>query len=193
MSTPYHHGDLKASLIAATLEMVKEDQVHLVGFRELARQIGVSRTAPYRHFKDVEELLAEVAIQGFAKFIGELEKAVTQANNESIDRFVSLGVAYVNFAVENSAFYRLMFFHKFNRKEDFPQLKESAFKSFHILRTTIADCLEENTSALEIDRVTNLAWASVHGISTLAVNGHFQHIKDLRKFIHYSCEKLIAH
>ena len=103
MSKRYHHGDLRRALIEKTLELVQADQVHLVGFRELARQLAVSRSAPYRHFSNVEDLLAEVARQGFAAFIDVLEPVATLKGHTPEERFLELGVTYIHFALEHSA------------------------------------------------------------------------------------------
>ena len=109
MGKSYHHGDLRQALITATLDLIQEDQVHLIGFRELARRLDVSRTAPYRHFESVEQLLVVVVEEGFRKFIAALDKVSGDAALSGKQRIIALGVAYVEFALEHSAHYRLMF------------------------------------------------------------------------------------
>ncbi|MFW7378960.1 MAG: TetR/AcrR family transcriptional regulator [Oligoflexus sp.] len=192
MTKQYHHGDLRDALIAGTLEMIKHDEAHLIGFRELARRLDVSRAAPYRHFESVENLLAVVAEEGYRKFVAALEPV---AENESLskkERFLELGIAYINFALENSAHYRLMFDQRFFQKGRFKEVELLATKAFNLLKQTASACLTADASQEEKNQVANLAWASVHGISKLFIDGQWNHIQDRQKFIRYSCEKLIA-
>lgn len=191
MSETYHHGDLRTALIEETLEMVRADEVHLIGFRELARRLDVSRTAPYRHFESVEDLLAAVTEEGFQKFILSLEKVSKKKDLGARERFLELGIAYVTFAVNHSAFYRLMFDRKFYRENEYPQLAQLAAQAFGLLRQTVAACFDKDAPSREVDTIANLAWACVHGLSSLLTNGQMNHIKDQRRFIRFSCQKLL--
>lgn len=191
MSKSYHHGDLRAALLEATVEMIASDEAHLIGFRELARRLDVSRTAPYRHFESVDALLAVVAEEGYRKFIVLLEAVTINPELTNRERFMELGVAYINFAVDHPAHYRILFDQRFFEEGKFPEVQKSAAKAFGLLHKTSSSCLREGATAQAKGNVANLAWACVHGISSLLMNGQMKHVRDRQKFIRYSCEKLL--
>src|SRR5687767_8172023 len=87
----YHHGNLKEALLEAAVALVAERGTAGFTLREVARRAGVSHNAPYRHYKDREALLAEVARQGFEELGGALAKALAAAGADPIDRFRAIG------------------------------------------------------------------------------------------------------
>lgn len=192
MAKPYHHGDLKSALIEQTLEMVRSDEIHLIGIRELARRLGVSRSAPYRHFSSVKELKAAVVVDGFSEFISQLKAVAAKTHLSSKQRFLELGVTYVSFAIGNSAHYRLMFDHNFHQKDEFPQIAELEKRSFYFLRSTVAECLPPRVSKGEIERMATLARACVHGLSKLFIDGQLERIKNPIQYTSYACQKLLG-
>ena len=105
---PYHHGDLRRALIGAALDLVTEKQDWTFSLREVARRAGVSHNAPYSHFAEKQDLLAAVAAAGFEALRDRMRSAV--AGLEAADAaLIASGRAYVGFALENPARYRLMF------------------------------------------------------------------------------------
>jgi AcrR family transcriptional regulator len=192
MSKNYHHGDLREALIAETLDMLRKDEGALVGFRELARRLDVSRTAPYRHFESVEHLLAVVAADGYRKFLVALEAVTEDTTLSGKDRFLELGVVYVNFALENPAHYRLMFDPRFFLNERFQEVKQLSSRSFGHLKQTAAACLDPDANEEEKNHMANLAWASVHGMSRLFIDGQWQKVSKRKAYIRESCRKLLA-
>lgn len=191
MTKNYHHGDLRDALIAETLDMLRKDEVALIGFRELARRLDVSRTAPYRHFESVEHLLAVVAADGYKKFLKALEAVTEDPTWSGKERFLELGVAYVNFALENPAHYRLMFDPRFFQDERFPEIKQLSSKSFGHLKQTAAACLARDATDEEINHMANLAWASVHGMSRLFMDGQWHKVRKRKAYIRESCRRLL--
>ena len=104
----YHHGDLRAALVAAGLHALKSTDVSEISLRGLAREVGVSATAVYRHFPDKRALLQAMAMAGLAQ-LGQMQQ---QAAAEAGDRpFVATGSAYVRFALANPGLFRLVFTH----------------------------------------------------------------------------------
>lgn len=188
----YHHGDLRQALLDATLGMIRDDEVQLIGFRELARRLDVSRTAPYRHFESVEQLLAVVVEEGFQKFVAALERVTGDASIRGQRRLIELGVAYVHFALENSAHYRLMFDPRFFEKGRFPAIQALSARAFGLLKETAAVCLPQGASKAEKAHMANLAWAAVHGMARLFIDGQWNHVKNRPRFIRESCEKFLA-
>ena len=107
-SNPYHHGDLKNTLILAAAELIEERGSIDFTMSEAARRAGVSSGAPYRHFKDKEDLLARVAELGFIGLHSAINHAIEPHPRGSIDRIISSGHAYMRYVTEKAAFYDLM-------------------------------------------------------------------------------------
>src|ERR1700683_4463490 len=104
----YHHGDLRHALIESGLALVTEEQDWTFSLREVARRAGVSHNAPYNHFAAKRDLLAAVAVVGFAA-MGERIRAATSGIANARTALVKSAVVYVTFGVENPAHYRLVF------------------------------------------------------------------------------------
>ena len=105
---PDHHGDLRCALIDATMALVTEEQDWSFSLREVARRAGVSHNAPYNHFAEKRDLLGAVAAMGFEMLRDRMLAVITKIR--SADAALSAAAnAYVGFAIENPALYRLMF------------------------------------------------------------------------------------
>lgn len=192
MDKSYHHGDLRDALLDATLAMLQDNEAHLIGFRELARRLEVSRTAPYRHFESVEHLLATVVEEGFRKFVQALRAVTENPKITGKERFLELGIAYVQFALDQAAYYRLMFDPRFFEKGRFPVITSLSSQAFGLLKATIAACLPQGATEDEKNQLANLAWASVHGMARLFIDGPWQHVKQRPHFIRQSCQRLLG-
>ncbi len=104
----YHHGDLRASVLKAGLQLLKDRTADDLGLREVARYVGVSATALYRHFPDKEALLTALAHEGTERFAAVQAKAAKKVGGGKAGLY-AMGLAYVRFAVENPALFRLLF------------------------------------------------------------------------------------
>src|SRR5438874_5761821 len=105
----YHHGNLKEALLQAALGLIAEKGAAGFTFAEAARSAGVSPAAPYRHFRDRDELMASVALRGFAQFEAALARAWDEGRPEPFRAFERLGKAYLDFARKEPAYYSAMF------------------------------------------------------------------------------------
>jgi AcrR family transcriptional regulator len=105
----YHHGNLKEALLRAALELIAEKGPAGFTFAEAARSAGVSPAAPYRHFRDRDELLANVALRGFERFAIVLEQARDDGRPQPFAALDRLGKAYLEFARAEPAYYSAMF------------------------------------------------------------------------------------
>src|ERR1700745_4056730 len=101
----YHHGNLREALIRAALELIAQKGPAGFTFAEAARWAGVSPAAPYRHFRDRDELMANVALRGFELFGVALEKAWSEGRPDPLSAFENVGKAYLQFAREEPAYY----------------------------------------------------------------------------------------
>jgi len=105
----YHHGNLKEALIRAALQLIAEKGAAGFTFAEAARFAGVSPAAPYRHFRDRDDLLADVARRGFEQFADALTKAWDDGRPDPMTAFERMGRAYLSFARTEPAYYSAMF------------------------------------------------------------------------------------
>src|ERR1700742_3088246 len=101
----YHHGNLREALVVAARALIAESAPAGFTIAEAARRAGVSPAAPYRHFRDAEALLAEVALRGFDRFTERLAKAWDGGRPEAVRAFEDVGRAYLAFAREEPAYY----------------------------------------------------------------------------------------
>jgi AcrR family transcriptional regulator len=168
----YHHGDLRATLLEVAARMIAAKGIEGVTMRGLAEQIGVSRTAPYRHFADKAALLAAVAEDGFKRLAVCLHAAGAEHAGDPLLGFRSMCLAYVEFAVENPTHYRLMFGQEVFSWQDYPSLVAAADGVFDEVFATVRVCQQQNKIKPGEPRQTALAaWALAHGLSLLLVEG----------------------
>jgi AcrR family transcriptional regulator len=164
----YHHGDLREDLVRAALELIREKGPAGFTFADAARWAGVSPAAPYRHFRDRDELLTDVAKRGFALFSESLQKAWGDGKPSTAEAFKRLGAAYLNFARKEPGYYAAMFEAGVSIGAD-PELREAAERSFNSLRMA-AEVLVAKMPAKGRPPATMVAlhiWAMTHGIASL--------------------------
>ncbi len=129
----YHHGNLKEALLRAALELIAQKGPAGFTFAEAARWAGVSPAAPYRHFRDRDELLASVALRGFERFTTVLEKAWDDGRPQPFAALDRLGKAYLEFARAEPAYYSAMF-EVGIALASIPELHEAGERAFAVLR-----------------------------------------------------------
>lgn len=105
----YHHGNLRQALVDATVALIEQKGPMAFTLAEAARQAGVSAAAPYRHFSGRDQLLEEVARQGFLDFAARLEAAFDGGRPSALSTFLRMGEAYLGFAAARPGFYMAMF------------------------------------------------------------------------------------
>ena len=129
----YHHGDLKEALVQAALQLIAEKGPAGFTFADAARWAGVSPAAPYRHFRDRDELIANVARRGFELFSAALTTAWGDGKPELMQAFDRLGRAYLDFAKHQPAYYSAMFEAGVALDTD-PNLRAASEAAFAVLR-----------------------------------------------------------
>ena len=105
----YHHGNLREDLVTAALEIITRHGAAALTLRSVAKRLGVSQTAPYRHFSSKETLLAAVANQGFAALLSRFREGIEAAGTRPLDRFRSISITYAAFALEHPAHFAVMY------------------------------------------------------------------------------------
>jgi AcrR family transcriptional regulator len=168
----YHHGDLRQVLIAEAVKIIRDEGEDALSMRKLATNTGVSRTAPYHHFGDKQDLLCAIAEEGFKKFdaLFEQQNKIDDLQNHLQQRLR----VYVNFAIDNSEYYDLMFSSRIWKSSNISaSLKAKAYSSFrNYTDTVMALCenieLPEDATPL---RIAQLSWSTFHGMSRLVIDG----------------------
>ncbi|KAB2850016.1 MAG: TetR/AcrR family transcriptional regulator [Hyphomicrobiaceae bacterium] len=168
----YHHGNLREALIEAALRLIGEKGPAGFTFAEAARAAGVSPAAPYRHFRDREDLMAEVAKRGFEGFGGMLLKAWDEGRPDPRAALHRVGSAYLAFARNQPATYVAMF-ESGIRTTDHPELLAAAEGAFAVLRMATDAILagipaERRPPSL---MVALHIWSLSHGIASLFARG----------------------
>jgi AcrR family transcriptional regulator len=166
----YHHGNLREALIEAALELIGAKGPAGFTVAEAARLAGVSPAAPYRHFRDADALLAEVALRGFERFAERLAKAWNQGRPEPVRAFEELGRAYLAFARDEPAFYAAMFDSRL-AMEAHPDLQAAGDRAFAVLREAadqVSATLPKGRRPPSLMMALHL-WALAHGVATLFV------------------------
>ncbi|MEL7151353.1 MAG: TetR/AcrR family transcriptional regulator [Pseudomonadota bacterium] len=162
----YHHGDLRAGLIEATRRLVEEKGPDGFSVSDACRLAGVSTAAPYKHFKDKNEMLVAMVMEGMVRHRDNMLAALEGIPEGSPERVTALGREYVNFALTETGVFRLKFGGFSDRLED-PRLQEAGQQTFNIVLREVAACRNEPEITDDVRRRGFLLWSFVHGLSFL--------------------------
>lgn len=168
----YHHGNLKEALVRAALELIAEKGPAGFTFADAARWAGVSPAAPYRHYRDRDALIADVARRGFDIFAAALAKAWDDGKPDVLPAFERLGRAYLAFARKEPAYYSAMFEAGLAPDSD-PELRTVSDSAFAVLRAA-AEKLVALMPAKGRPPALMVAlhvWSMTHGIASLFGRG----------------------
>ena len=169
----YHHGDLRSALIDAATKLVREHGASGFSLREAARQLGVDPAACYRHFRDRSDLLVAIAQRGFEELAARFEGAMAPVSGASWeDRLLTMGQAYVRFACEHPAEFRVMFGDSGTHARD-PRLRlPSVTRSpYEQLEDVIGGWSRAKDLSLDVTLSARIFWSGVHGAARLVVDG----------------------
>ena len=162
-SRPYHHGDLRRELLAVGETVLTERGIADLSLREVARRVGVSHNAPFKHFASKEALLAAIAEQGFVDLAERLAAAMVGGVHDAMQ---ARALSYVTFALERPAVFRLMFGGQVDATQH-PSLAERSEASLRGITGHIATAFGEEA----LDEAILAAWSFVHGLANLLLDG----------------------
>jgi len=166
---PYHHGDLRAALIKAGLGLLASQSADSLSLREIARKVGVSPTAVYRHFPNKQSLLyalCELAANG----LYAAQDAAMKAAGGGMAGFAATGRAYVRFALANPALFRLLMTTK-PPTETLDPDDTHVYAAMRLLRSNVASILPAGAPPELHHAVATMAWSQVHGMAMLMLDG----------------------
>jgi AcrR family transcriptional regulator len=173
---PYHHGDLRRALIDAARRLLESEGPTALSLRAVAREAGVSPAAPYHHFKDKGELLGAVAHEGWDMLNEQMAEARRAATSIQ-DKLTNLGVAYVRFAQNNPALYRVMY-DSSRDKDELPDHAHMENDSAYCqVRDTFVEAGADVNDTVNLELATNAAWCAAHGMAEMVGFKQFDHLK----------------
>lgn len=174
---PYHHGNLRESLVSTAVSVITTRGRPEFTLRELAKLLNVTHAAAYHHFRDKEGLLAAVAEEGYASLSLAMRNASATTDPHPLARMRAMGVAYIRFAIERPAHFRIMFSHKFSDLDTYPTMRDAGIETGNMITRQLEEGLRDGLYR-DIDAQELLAvnWSTIHGLALLTINGHFDHL-----------------
>ena len=195
MSNPagaYHHGNLQTALLEEAADMIAEGGAESVTMRALGLRLGVSRSAAYRHFADKDALLIAVAAAGFGRLAERAQSVDTDSPRPGDERLRRLGHEYVRFALENPAHYRLMYGKEAIGRRDVPELRDAGNALFEQLVDEIqAFQRHEGIEGQDPRAQAYVAWAAVHGLASLLIEGQIMADVDVDALIRRTTQTVL--
>ena len=170
----YHHGDLRSTLLNAANTLLKETGIEGLSLRKLADKVGVSRTAPYHHFTDKNQLLCAIAEQGFVHWQQDAEFIFNQTELTPKNKYREFFHGYISYAANNPELYDLMFGRTIWKQNSATnELRDVAYPSFHYQvkmtkRWQDQGLMPNGEDTLRLSQVT---WGTMHGIARLLIDG----------------------
>lgn len=194
MKSTYHHGDLRQQLIASALLMINEEGVEGLSLRKLALKVGVSRTAPYHHFKDKHELLCAIVEHGFSKLQQHTESVLVNEGTSLDSKFRCYFNGYIEYAMSQPELYELMFSRliwKSNQITD--QLHAVAYPCFSDFVEQISQwqqqgLLDDKEPSL---RLAQVSWGMMHGMARLLIDGIYVDQKAIEEMCNTAVNVLV--
>ncbi|WP_342362351.1 TetR/AcrR family transcriptional regulator [Terrarubrum flagellatum] len=168
----YHHGNLREALVAAALDLISSKGPAGFTFAEAARQAGVSAAAPYRHFRDRDTLIADVARRGFDLFAERLAGAWNEGKPSAFEALMRLCRAYLEFAGNEPAYYAAMF-EAGLPLESHADCREASERAFNVLRSAcdvIAAAIPQGSRPPPMMMALHV-WSMSHGVASLFARG----------------------
>lgn len=156
----YHHGNLKQELILCACKLCEENGYETLSMRSIAKESGVSQTAPYRHFETKESLYASVAMEGFKK----LSKVTSIDTSQKVTKkkLIETSVNYINFGLENANTYDLMFGTAVGDFSNYPDLLDCANATYENMRLSFAKLANDSEEIIAYKCIT--LWSMLHGL-----------------------------
>jgi AcrR family transcriptional regulator len=184
-------AEFKSQLVTAATRLFVNDGYAGVTMRAIAKELNCSPMKAYRYFGDKDEVFAVVRTAAFQSF-AETQKNAYFSEENSVDRLSALGAAYFLYASENPLQYRLMFELLQSDPAGHPELEEARIAAMKPLRVAISELVEQGTFENDVDLLTNVFWAGVHGTVSLSLAGKLLNNTDAELLGHTLTTALFA-
>jgi len=173
----YHHGDLKNALIQAGIKILSKEGVGGLSLRKVAKKAGVSHSAPYAHFTDKQALIAAISTEGFKQLYSEMDEAVSSYASDPKRQLVEGAWAYLQFAMNNTDTFHIMFSDVLEKEKDYPAFVEISRSTFERVVDIIRACQAAGVLRPAPPEMMALAvWGQLHGIISLVLEGQVSHV-----------------
>jgi AcrR family transcriptional regulator len=172
---PYHHGDLRKALLQAAEDLLEEQGLQAITWRAVARRVGVSHAAPRNHFDSLAGLLGDLAADGFER-LAERSRCAMADGSSPQQRMHAFGQAYILFALDHPNLFALMFRSELLDRKS-PRLREASAALMNMLAAA-AGAKDEQAISLKSAQRMALAWAEVHGLAVLLIEGRLAPLID---------------
>ncbi|WP_070000827.1 TetR/AcrR family transcriptional regulator [Cellulosilyticum sp. I15G10I2] len=181
----YHHGTLKEEMIEKGLTLINDEGIKGFSLRKVAAMCGVSHTAPYKHFKNKEELMEVISERVLQSFSECLKQAIEEGKNKKTS-MAEVGKAYVKFMLEHKEYFKFIFFSDYKvsvclKGKHFIYQKGNPFEVFCTGATTYLKNYVQDEQ--QINYIILSMWSIVHGISTLIINESFEYEGDYEELV----------
>jgi AcrR family transcriptional regulator len=190
----FHHGDLREALIAATRELLIEHGSDGFTLANACRRAGVTTAAPYKHFRDKQEILEEIVLRGFEELSAANAKAVTKGGPGTIAGITAMGISYLEFAVAQPAVFRLMFGHKSEIRKA-KQVGEASKQRLKHVIDEVATYSRKHGHTADAEAIALRLWTFMIGASSLELDDDYERVArelDVRKMIADVTPKLLG-
>jgi AcrR family transcriptional regulator len=161
----YHHGDLRTALVHAAMQLLQESGETALSLRAVARRAGVSPAAPYRHYADREALDSAIAAVGYRELAERL--AAAHPSPSTPEQLARVATAYVQFALERPALFRIMFGKSCDRENDERVAATAAVSAY------VRSIAQRTFPQADAEGLATAIWALVHGLAFLYLDGKF--------------------
>ncbi|HEY0969572.1 MAG TPA: TetR/AcrR family transcriptional regulator [Gemmatimonadales bacterium] len=166
---PYHHGDLRTTLIRCGLALLRAEGPEALTLRGVAREAGVSQTAPYRHFTDRRALAAAIAAEGFRGLGAAMGRAMQR--HDGHEAFRQVAFAYIRYAHQHAAEYRIMFGSELAHRADLPELAAASRSVLELVTAGIERLQAAGlVGAGDARALATSTWAMLHGLVMLSLD-----------------------
>ena len=173
----YHHGDLKNALIQAGIKILADEGIEGFSLRKVAREAGVTHSAPYAHFADKQAMIAAISTDGYRKVYERINAVIEQFPDDPLRQFIETAWVYVSFGFEEPDHFKITFSGSVERDREYPALVEMTGKTFDALRQLIIRCQKSGLlDSGEPDLAAVTVWGFVHGFVHLIQEGMVSHV-----------------
>lgn len=171
----YHHGGLREALIAAAREQIAENGADNFSLADACRRAGVSTAAPYKHFRDRDEILEEVTSKGFDALADKSMEAISKHGPGTLEAMIAMGHAYVDFALEQTGLFRLMFGQRPAIKDREHVILTGRTCFGQVIEQVGIYCEKQNVDG-DADEIAIRLWTFVHGAASLLIDQDYARV-----------------